>query len=101
MEIMYVAINAVELKDSIALKAVVDPMLIKLIAMVKRQVKMTELTGTRHRGCTAPSQLEKGKPLSRANANVYEKSGLDLAQRTCSYLSRCTGCSTDSDHGEK
>lgn len=70
MEMMYVAISAVELRDSIALNAVDDPMLIKLMTVVKRKVKMTELTGICHLGCTAPSQSENGKPRSRAKANV-------------------------------
>lgn len=70
IEMMYVAMSAVELKDSIALNAVDEPMLIRLITVVKRQVKMTELTGTCHLGCTVPSQSENGNPRSRAKAKV-------------------------------
>lgn len=74
MEMIYVAMSAVELNDSMALNAVVEPRLIRLIAVVKRQVKITELTGICHLGCTAPSQSENGSPRSRAKANVCERS---------------------------
>lgn len=42
--------SAVELNDSIALNAVTDPMLIRLIAVVNKSVKMTALTGICHLG---------------------------------------------------
>lgn len=74
MEMMYVAMSAVELNDSIALKAVEEPMLIRLITVVNIKVKMTALTGTCHRGCTAPSQSENGSPRSRAKAKVCTSS---------------------------
>lgn len=46
------AISAVALRDSIALKAAVLPMLIRDMMMVKIHVKITELTGTCHLGWT-------------------------------------------------
>lgn len=52
---MYVAIKAVELNDSIALKAAVLPILMQLIPMVYNVVKITELTGTCHFGWTIPN----------------------------------------------
>lgn len=46
MEIRYVAIRATVLRESMALKATVLPMLIKETRMVKMQVKIMALTGT-------------------------------------------------------
>lgn len=51
----YVAIKAVELNDSIALKAAVLPILMQLMPMVNNVVKITELTGTCHLGWTMPN----------------------------------------------
>lgn len=42
--------SAVELKDSTALNAAVDPKLMRLMTAVKRKVKMMELTGICHLG---------------------------------------------------
>lgn len=49
-EMIYVAISAVELRDSIALNAAVLPRLITLITIVKQHVNMIELAGTCHFG---------------------------------------------------
>lgn len=46
------AINAVVDKESMALNATVEPMLMRDIAIEKRQVTMIELTGICSRGLT-------------------------------------------------
>lgn len=101
MEMMYVAMSAVELNESMALNAVDDPMLIKLITVVKSRVKMTELTGMCHLGCTAPSQPEKGSPWSRAKAKVCVVLVMFWHCVVTTYLSRSARRRAYCDHGQK
>ena len=87
IEIPYVAMSATTPRDRTASKATVEPMLIRDMATVKRQVMRIELPGTCHFGCTyyglghtpwlcmyqvhvrtRASQCENGMPLSLAKA---------------------------------
>jgi hypothetical protein len=70
MEMQYEAISATIWSEMMALKAVEEPMLMSDSRMVKVQVSVMALAGIWSLGCTCPIHFAKGKPLSRANANV-------------------------------
>src|SRR2546423_1241160 len=70
MEMQYEAISATIWSEMTALKAAEEPMLMSDRRMVKVQVSTMALTGIWSLGCTCPIHFGKGKPLSRANANV-------------------------------
>ena len=57
----------------LALKAVSDPMLMRDSRTVIRQVKVTELAGLSSFLSTLPIQLLKGRPWSRAKAQVWRE----------------------------
>lgn len=54
-----------------ALKAVSEPMLMRASRTVIMQVSAMELAGMFFFGSTWPIHFENGRPLSRANANVW------------------------------
>ena len=81
MDIVYVAMSALTETDRKALKAVVEPMLMSDMTIVKHMVKITEFVGTRKRWSILASQGENTMPLSRANA--FELS-------TCNHSSDCS-----------
>lgn len=56
--------------EMIALKAALEPMLMRDMRQVKMQVKAIAFAGISILGCTCPIHLEKGRPLSRAKAKV-------------------------------
>lgn len=58
-------------REMIALKAVAEPILMRERRAVMTQVKMMALAGICFLSWTWPIQFEKGRPLSRAKANVW------------------------------
>lgn len=66
----YVIIKDTKPNEMIALKAVVEPILINDRRAETMQVKPMALTGTASRGWTFDIHPEKGRPSSRANAHV-------------------------------
>jgi hypothetical protein len=61
------------LREIIALKAALEPMLISERRTVHVQVKTIALAGTSTLGSTRDNQLLKGRPLSRAKAQVWRE----------------------------
>jgi len=65
-----VAIKDISWREMIALKAIVEPMLIKLSRMVMAEVTITALAGICVFGLTVPIHLLMGRPPSRAKEKV-------------------------------
>ena len=66
----YVSMIATTWTEMMALNAVDEPMLIRESKQVITQVRMMEFTGSCLVVFTWEIHLEKGRPLSRANAKV-------------------------------
>jgi hypothetical protein len=73
IEIKYVDNIMTRAAEPIALKAVVDPMLISDKRHVIRNVSSTEFNGIFQPGRTCDIVPEKGRPLSRAKAQVWRE----------------------------
>lgn len=70
IEMKYVDMIMTRAAEPIALKAVVEPMLIRDKRQVMVNVINTEFKGMFQPGLTCDMKLEKGRPLSRENAHV-------------------------------
>ena len=70
IEIKYVDMMDTSAAEPMALKATVEPMLIRDKRQVMVKVIMTALRGMFQPGFTCVIILEKGRPLSRAKAQV-------------------------------
>ena len=70
METPYVIMIAQTWRDMIALNAAAEPMLMIERRQVMMQVSAIAFAGISFPGSTCEIQREKGRPRSRANANV-------------------------------
>ena len=66
----YVSMIATIWTEMMALKAVEEPMFMRERRQVITQVRIIEFTGSCFVVLTCPIHLEKGRPLSLANAKV-------------------------------
>lgn len=86
METAYVNIKATTCKEIIALKATSEPILITDNRAEMRHDRKTAWAGICNVGWTWDIQLEKGRPLSRAKANVWRD--VDALKETFDAMTR-------------